>query len=46
MSYIESGKKDGAKIHLGGERFGSEGFFIEVRPPFCPPRHAGTYPHI
>lgn len=29
MSYIESGKKDGAKLHLGGERHGSEGYFIQ-----------------
>jgi aldehyde dehydrogenase (NAD+) len=29
MSYIESGKQDGATLHLGGTRHGSEGFFIE-----------------
>ncbi|KAJ3508204.1 hypothetical protein NMY22_g16692 [Coprinellus aureogranulatus] len=29
MSYIESGKSDGAKVHLGGGRVGTEGFFIE-----------------
>ncbi|KAI6106833.1 Aldehyde/histidinol dehydrogenase [Pisolithus croceorrhizus] len=28
MGYIESGK-EGAKIHLGGERHGSEGYFIQ-----------------
>jgi aldehyde dehydrogenase (NAD+) len=28
MSYIESGKADGAKVHLGGERHGNEGYFI------------------
>ncbi|KAI6141255.1 aldehyde dehydrogenase [Pisolithus tinctorius] len=29
MSYIDSGKKDGAKIHTGGERHGNEGYFIQ-----------------
>ncbi|KAI6146137.1 aldehyde dehydrogenase [Pisolithus tinctorius] len=29
MGYIDSGKKDGAKIHIGGERHGSEGYFIQ-----------------
>ncbi|KAK7461771.1 hypothetical protein VKT23_008202 [Stygiomarasmius scandens] len=29
MSYIDSGKSDGAKIETGGERHGTEGFFIE-----------------
>ncbi|KAI6040401.1 aldehyde dehydrogenase [Pisolithus marmoratus] len=29
MEYIESGKKDGAKVHIGGERHGSEGYFIQ-----------------
>lgn len=29
MGYIESGKKEGATIHLGGERVGKEGYFIE-----------------
>jgi len=28
MSYIESGKKQGAHVHLGGERIGNEGYFI------------------
>jgi aldehyde dehydrogenase (NAD+) len=28
MGYIDSGKADGAKVHLGGERVGSEGYFI------------------
>ena len=28
MSYIESGKSEGATVHLGGDRFGSEGYFI------------------
>lgn len=46
MSYIESGKKDGAKVHIGGDRFGSEGYFIEVCPLFCIPYHVGTYPHV
>lgn len=29
MGYIESGRKDGAKVHLGGNRFGEKGFYIE-----------------
>ena len=29
MSYIDSGKADGATCHVGGTRYGSEGFFIE-----------------
>ncbi|TFK19025.1 NAD-dependent aldehyde dehydrogenase [Coprinopsis marcescibilis] len=29
MSYIESGKSDGATVHLGGERHGTEGYFIQ-----------------
>ena len=29
MGYINSGKTDGATVHLGGERVGSEGYFIE-----------------
>ncbi|EIW74570.1 aldehyde dehydrogenase [Coniophora puteana RWD-64-598 SS2] len=29
MEYIQSGKDDGAKVHIGGERIGTEGFFIE-----------------
>jgi len=29
MSYIESGKEEGAKVHTGGGRFGTEGYFIE-----------------
>ena len=29
MSYIDSGKKDGATLHLGGGRIGSEGYFIQ-----------------
>ncbi|KAF9526799.1 aldehyde dehydrogenase [Crepidotus variabilis] len=28
MGYIDSGKTDGATVHLGGERHGSEGYFI------------------
>ncbi|CAF3972494.1 unnamed protein product [Rotaria sp. Silwood2] len=28
MKYIESGKKQGAKLECGGERFGTNGFFI------------------
>ena len=29
MGYIESGKADGAKVHLGGERYGNEGHFVK-----------------
>jgi len=29
MSYIESGKQQGATLHLGGARHGKEGYFIE-----------------
>ncbi|GJE89226.1 aldehyde dehydrogenase family protein [Phanerochaete sordida] len=29
MEYIDSGKQQGAKVHLGGERWGNEGYFIQ-----------------
>ena len=29
MEYIESGKQEGATLHLGGGRHGTEGYFIE-----------------
>ncbi|KAF7320219.1 Aldehyde dehydrogenase [Mycena kentingensis (nom. inval.)] len=29
MGYIESGKEQGATLHLGGNRVGTEGYFIE-----------------
>jgi len=29
MGYIDSGKKEGAKIHIGGARHGEEGYFIQ-----------------
>src|SRR6201999_519431 len=29
MGYIESGKQQGATLHLGGKRHGTEGYFIE-----------------
>jgi len=29
MSYIQSGKDQGAKVHTGGERHGKEGYFIQ-----------------
>jgi len=29
MGYIESGKKDGATVHQGGERHGDEGYFVK-----------------
>jgi len=28
MSYIDSGKREGATVHTGGSRFGDEGYFI------------------
>jgi len=29
MGYIDAGKKEGATVHLGGERHGHEGYFIQ-----------------
>lgn len=29
MGYINSGVQDGATLHLGGQRYGTEGYFIE-----------------
>ena len=29
MGYIDSGKQEGATVHLGGERHGTEGYFIK-----------------
>ena len=29
MGYIDSGKEQGATVHLGGERWGNEGYFIQ-----------------
>jgi aldehyde dehydrogenase (NAD+) len=29
MGYIDSGKQEGATLHLGGNRRGTEGYFIE-----------------
>ncbi len=29
LGLIESGKKDGAKLCLGGNRHGSEGFYVQ-----------------
>ncbi|GLB39770.1 putative aldehyde dehydrogenase family protein [Lyophyllum shimeji] len=29
MGYIESGKSEGAKVHIGGVRLGNEGFFVQ-----------------
>ena len=29
MGYIDSGRKDGATVHLGGEQHGTEGYFIK-----------------
>lgn len=29
LSYIESGKREGAKLHCGGQRHGSRGYFVQ-----------------
>jgi acyl-CoA reductase-like NAD-dependent aldehyde dehydrogenase len=29
LELIESGKKEGARLHCGGSRLGSKGYFIE-----------------
>jgi aldehyde dehydrogenase (NAD+) len=29
MSYIESGKQEGAKVALGGDKHGDTGFFVQ-----------------
>ena len=29
MGYISSGKEDGARVHLGGERHGEAGYFVK-----------------
>jgi aldehyde dehydrogenase (NAD+) len=29
MGFIEKGKEEGANVHMGGERHGSEGYFIQ-----------------
>jgi len=29
MGYIDSGKREGATVHLGGERHGTEGYYIQ-----------------
>ncbi|PPR03696.1 hypothetical protein CVT24_007417 [Panaeolus cyanescens] len=29
MGYIDSGRQEGAKVHVGGERHGTEGYFIQ-----------------
>lgn len=29
MGYIESGKQEGATVHIGGERHGQDGYFIK-----------------
>jgi acyl-CoA reductase-like NAD-dependent aldehyde dehydrogenase len=28
MAYIQAGKDEGATVHLGGERHGTEGYFL------------------
>jgi acyl-CoA reductase-like NAD-dependent aldehyde dehydrogenase len=30
MNYIELGKKEGAKLLLGGKRIGTKGYFLEL----------------
>ena len=40
MGYIQSGKADGAKVHLGGERHGTEGYFVK------PTIFTETTPHM
>jgi aldehyde dehydrogenase (NAD+) len=29
MGYINSGKESGATVHIGGDRHGTEGYFIQ-----------------
>jgi aldehyde dehydrogenase (NAD+) len=29
MGFIDAGKKEGATVHLGGERLGQNGYFIQ-----------------
>jgi aldehyde dehydrogenase (NAD+) len=29
MGYVNSGKEEGATVHTGGERHGTQGFFIQ-----------------
>jgi aldehyde dehydrogenase (NAD+) len=29
LGYIASGKKEGATVHTGGERHGTEGYFVQ-----------------
>jgi len=29
MNYIQAGKDEGAKVHIGGERIGTEGYFMQ-----------------
>jgi aldehyde dehydrogenase (NAD+) len=40
MNYIDSGKKEGATVHVGGERHGTEGYFIS------PTIFTDTKPHM
>ncbi|KAI5799119.1 aldehyde dehydrogenase domain-containing protein [Peziza echinospora] len=40
MNFIESGKKSGAQLALGGKRVGEKGFFIEPTIFFNPPDDA------
>ncbi|THU99012.1 aldehyde dehydrogenase [Dendrothele bispora CBS 962.96] len=40
MSYIDSGKEEGATVHVGGERVGNEGYFIQ------PTIFTNTEPHM
>lgn len=40
MGYIESGKKEGATVHMGGSRHGNEGYFVQ------PTVFTNTKPHM
>ena len=40
LGYIESGKTEGATVHLGGNKYGNEGYFIE------PTIFTNTQPHM
>jgi acyl-CoA reductase-like NAD-dependent aldehyde dehydrogenase len=31
LSYIKSGKEQGAKLLTGGDKFGNKGYFVQVR---------------
>jgi aldehyde dehydrogenase (NAD+) len=29
LGYIDSGKQQGAKVHIGGEQYGKSGYFVQ-----------------